>query len=170
MHGCTHDLKQRAANKRMSVAGPELGLQLKWTRDPSPGYSGSCLPYNKAEAEHRGRARKNTALKQKEWQTVTESVGIMKHDRTRKWSRLKFMTRCSCQRSGLRCPGACSLKPAPCYHHEVRWHTRRTAPADSSGPNVWFSHCAAVERSEWKTKTTFVIATLPLTFSSCMLQ
>jgi len=80
----------------------------------------------------------------------------MKHDRTRKWSRLKFMTRCSCQRSGLRlrfpvhCPDTsrCIVHSARCTVSWVRWHTRRIDPADSSGPNVWFSHCAAVEGSE----------------------
>jgi len=125
VHGCTLDLKQRAANKRMSGARTGtlgLGLQLKWTQS-SPQHFSLTIKQSK-----RIQQKKDPTLKQKEWQTVTESVGIMKHDRTRKWSRLKFMTRCSCQRSGLRlrfpvhCPDTsrCIVHSARCTVSWVR--------------------------------------------------
>lgn len=104
VHGCTHDLKQRAANKRMGGASTGAGIAI----EVDPGTSGAFRVQKDTKKKKKIQKKEESwALKQKEWQTVTESVGIMKHDRTRKWSRLKFMTRCSCQKKQP--SAACSL-------------------------------------------------------------
>lgn len=93
VHGCTHDLKQRAANKRMSrQKEAKSESHMRW--DEAKGLAGlarlalACqvLPV----ATLTGQANKPQQQQQREQQP--KSVGIMKHDRTRKWSRLKFMT------------------------------------------------------------------------------